>query len=235
MAGKNPALKILALDTSTRSGSVALSLGWQRVAETRFDAEVTHAERLLPAIGDLLERVGWSLSDLNGLALTHGPGSFTGLRIGLATLKAFAKARNLPLVGISSLLTLAHNGALSHLPVVAVMDARRDEVYAAAYAFKEGLLQKQVLEEQALKPILLCEKLRALGPCWLVGDGAAFYRPLFQGELRESAFFPPEPLMHLQAKWVAWLALPRLERGEGKDWENLAPNYLRLSDAERGL
>lgn len=70
-----------------------------------------------------------------------------------------------------------------------------------------------------------------MGPCWLIGDGALHYQKLFKEALEEKAFFPPEPLMRLQAKWIAWLALPKLQKGEGKNWASLAPNYLRLSDA----
>ncbi|MDO8526704.1 MAG: tRNA (adenosine(37)-N6)-threonylcarbamoyltransferase complex dimerization subunit type 1 TsaB [Deltaproteobacteria bacterium] len=224
--------KILALDTATRLGSIALTEGLQLCAETRFNTEVTHTERILPALESLLTRIGWDLSDLDGLALTIGPGSFTGLRIGLATFKGFAQVHALPLIGISSLKALAHNGSSSTLPVVSLMDAKRGEVYAAAYTFHEGILDKNIFQEQAIKPELLCKTLRELGSCWLLGDGALHYRELFERELGELALFPPESSMPLQAKWVAGLALPLLEKGEGKDWARLTPNYLRLSDAE---
>ena len=243
-------MKILAVDTSTRMGSIALADSEQLVAQIQLNLETTHTEKLLPAMDAVLRQTSWDLSHLNGLAIAIGPGSFTGLRVGLATLKGFAAAHHLPLVGISTLEALAHNGALSDLPVAAILDAKRGEVYAGIYQFawskrhprengdpgipaSAGMTNCTILmKETAIAPILLCNTLKELGPCWLIGDGALHYQKIFQETLKENAFFPPEPLMRLQAKWIAWLALPRLQKGEGKNWASLAPNYLRLSDAE---
>lgn len=225
-------MKILAIDTSTRMGSIALVEGPHLVAEMQMNVEATHTERLLPAISVLFEKTGWKISDLNGLALTIGPGSFTGLRIGLVTLKGFSHVHHLSIVGVSSLLALAHNGALSHWPVAAIMDAKRGEVFGGAYQFEKGHVLETLIPEQCVKPEIFCEALKRFEGCWLIGDGALRYEKLFGDALGKKIYFPPMPLMRLQAKWVAWLALPRLEKGEGKDWKNLTPNYLRLSDAE---
>ncbi|MDP2599536.1 MAG: tRNA (adenosine(37)-N6)-threonylcarbamoyltransferase complex dimerization subunit type 1 TsaB [Deltaproteobacteria bacterium] len=232
-------MKILAVDTSTRMGSVALADSEQLIAQTHLHLSVTHAEKLLPAIDEILKQTGWELSALGGLAIAIGPGSFTGLRVGLATLKGFALSHNLPLVGISTLEALAHNGALSDWPVAAILDAKRGEVYAAVYQFQKSdrvslsnCGPRVLFPEKAIQPNLLCNALKKMGPCWLIGDGALHYQKIFKESLEDLAFFPPEPLMHLQAKWIAWLALPRLQKGEGKNWASLVPNYLRLSDAE---
>lgn len=225
-------MNILAIDTSTKMGSIAITSDDQLLAQVQLNVEVTHTERLLPAIDALMQQIGWDLSQIHGLAVAIGPGSFTGLRVGLATVKGFATARHLPVVGISSLLALAHNGLLSHRPVVAILDAKRKEVYSAAYQFENGMLQNEILSEEVIQPGLLAAKLKKIGPCWLLGDGALVYQELFQKTLGENIYFPPSPMMRLQAKWIAWLAKPKLERGEGKNWETLTPNYLRLSDAE---
>ncbi|OGQ04243.1 MAG: tRNA (adenosine(37)-N6)-threonylcarbamoyltransferase complex dimerization subunit type 1 TsaB [Deltaproteobacteria bacterium RIFCSPLOWO2_12_FULL_44_12] len=225
-------MKILSLDTATRMGSIALVDEDQLLGEIQFNTEITHTERLLPGIENLLQKTGCHLKDLDGLACTIGPGSFTGLRIGLATLKGFAQVYKLPIVGVSSLLTLAHNGILSELPIVSLLDAKRGEVYAAAYQFKQGILKETLIPEQAVKPEILCDTLSKLGPCWLLGDGAYVYRELFTDRLQSNVIYPPEFLMRIHAKWIAWLALPRFKKGEGKDWQRLTPNYLRPSDAE---
>ena len=225
-------MKLLAIDTATRIGSIALVAGDELVQENRFHAEVTHTEQLLPAIDAILKQVGWKLSQLNGLALAIGPGSFMGLRIGLATVKGFAQVHSLPIVGVSSLLALAHNGLLSEEPVVALLDAKRREVYAAVYEFQKGKLKKIRLKERAINPEILCKTLKKIGPCWLLGEGALVYRSLFEEALGKNAFFPPPSLMTLQARWIAWTAVPLLKKGEGKNWASLTPNYLRVSDAE---
>lgn len=225
-------MKILAVDTSTRMGSIALVEGPRLVAEIRLDAERSNAERLLPAIETLLKKAGWGLSDLNGLAVTIGPGSFTGLRIGLATLKGFAHAHSLPLAGVSSLSALAHNGVLSQWPVAAILNAGRGEIFSALYRFDKGRMSEVLLPEQCVKPEAFRDALKKQKGCWLIGEGALRHESLFREGLGEKAYFPPLPLMHLQAKWAAWLALPILEKGDGKDWKRLTPRYLRLSDAE---
>ncbi|MBI4125482.1 MAG: tRNA (adenosine(37)-N6)-threonylcarbamoyltransferase complex dimerization subunit type 1 TsaB [Deltaproteobacteria bacterium] len=228
-------MKILAVDTSTKMGSVALTENESLIAQLQLNVEVTHTERLLPAVETLLNQTGLTLEKVDGLALAIGPGSFTGLRVGLATMKGFAQARGLPLVGVSSLLALACNGWMSERPVAACLDAHRGEVYAAVYSGDTTLNSKGTkccVPEQAVKPELLCNTLKDIGPCWLIGDGAIRYRQLFKDKLGEAALFAPEPLMRLEAKWVAHLALPRLQKGEGRNWEDLSPNYLRLSDAE---
>ncbi len=202
-------MNILAIDTSSPVGSIALLQNETVVAEERLDIRVTHAEKLLPGIAALMEKAGWNFSNLHGLALSIGPGSFTGLRIGLATMKGFAQARDLPLVGVSSLEALAYNENRSKKPVAAFLDARRNEVYAAIYQFSDGQIEKVLLKEQAMKPELFSKTAKEIGAAVVSGE-----------------------TMPIQARWIGKLALPRLKRGEGKDWKNLVPNYLRRSDAE---
>lgn len=227
-------MKILAIDTSSRIGSVAALADENLIGQIQLNVEATHTERLLPAISIFLKQIGWNFSDITGLALAIGPGSFTGLRIGLATAKGFAQGSDLPIVGISSLLALAHNAHDSVVPVVALMDAKRKEVYAAVYQFKNGTVQKTLLEEQAIAPYDLSTALKKIGDCLLLGDGALAYQEFFREQLGSHAHFSHPLALRPEAKWIAWLAKPLLEKGEGKDWENLTPNYLRLSDAKHG-
>lgn len=222
------------MDTSGRLGSICLAAAEKIIAEMSLDTEVTHTERLLPAIDLLLKQVGWGLADLGGLALAIGPGSFTGLRIGLATLKGFAQVYDLPIVGVSSLEVLAHNACDSPLPVAALMDARRGQVYAAAYAFKNGAIQKILLDEEAADPLPLAHALKKFAPCLLLGDGAKLCEKIFREALGDGARFGGDEMMRLHARWVARLAWPRLKKGEGKNWQTMVPNYIRKSDAEKG-
>lgn len=226
-------MKILAIDTSSRFGSVALAEGEETIAQHNLNIELTHAERLLPGIETILRQAGWAVDDLEGLALTIGPGSFTGLRIGLATMKGFAQAKGLPLVGVSTLDALSYNACCSERPVAAALDARRGEIFAKVVRFSGGKLAGTLFPEKALAPKDFCGALEEFGDCLLVGDGFQTYRPLFEEGLKARAHFSPLPLSRVEAKWVAWMALPRLRSGDGKEGLALKPNYLRKSDAEQ--
>lgn len=192
--------------------------------ERRLDLALSHTERLLPAIGELLLQARLQLADLDGLAVAIGPGSFTGLRIGLATMKAFAQGSGLPLAGISTLEALAYNGRESLEPVAAVVDAKRKEVFFALYRFANGVIREKLLQEQVGKPSEAAALLKNFGVVRVVGDGVRAYPEIFGKEFLVGA----DPEVH--AGWIAKLALSRLpEKGEGL---GLVPNYIRKSDAE---
>lgn len=227
-------MKILAIDTSTLSGSVALCDGAALVAEEELGSGVTHSERLLSAIDHLLAASRWDKNEIEAIAVAIGPGSFTGLRIGLATAKGLALGLGLPIAGASSLLTLAYNGRLAEATVVPVIDARRGEVYAAAYRFRKEE-PECVMEEMVSDPTLLCTKLKSLnGDLLLTGDGVVTYEKIFKNELKGRAVIKADELKFPHAGWLAEITLKSLERG-GDDIATLVPNYLRHSDAEIGF
>lgn len=216
-------MKLLAVDTSTPFGSVAI-LDGDSVIERRLDLALSHTERLLPAIEELLIQAQLQLSDLDGLAVAVGPGSFTGLRIGLATMKAFAQGSGLPLAGISTLEALAYNGRESVEPVAAVVDAKRKEVFFALYQFVNGEMRETLLQEQVSKPSEAAALLKNFGTVRVVGDGVGAYPEIFGKE------FPFEVDYEVHAGQIAKLALSRLpKKGEGLE---LTLNYIRKSDAE---
>ena len=194
-------MKILAIDTSTKMGSIALTDGETHVRELLLNIEITHAEKLLPAIQKILQEAKWDFSMIEGLSLAIGPGSFTGLRIGLATMKGFAQALNLPLVGVSSLMALAYNGSESEEPVVAVLEAGRGEVYAYAATFKDRKIDKIILEEQAIKSDLLSKTLgnyqRQIHARWV---GVLGYRKLKRGEGKDWRLLTPNYLRKSDAE-----------------------------------
>jgi tRNA threonylcarbamoyladenosine biosynthesis protein TsaB len=229
-------MKILALDTTTFLGSIALVEDNKLVAASQQGTQVTYSQRLISSIDHLLEGAQWDLGALDLIVVARGPGSFTGLRIGLSTAKGLAVALNKPLVGVSSLEVLAR-GASLHCGITAgVIDARRDEVYSAAYEFDDGELKRTIIDEGVWSPDDLTEELKKLeGRLTLVGDGVRRYIDLFREglgkkliEVNDSHHFP-------HAGYLAMLGRKRFEEGGGDDVVSLVPNYLRQSDAEMGL
>jgi tRNA threonylcarbamoyladenosine biosynthesis protein TsaB len=229
-------MRILSIDTTTMQGSVALSEGDLLIAQEQHGIRATHSERLLASIDHLLSMAKWSRSEIEGIAVALGPGSFTGLRIGLATAKGMALAIGCPIVGVSSLECLALNGRGAEGTVVSLIDAKRGELYAAAYRIPwEGRLQT-VMEECVLGPDELVKRLETIeASLILVGDGVIRYGSRLQEALGGRASMPKGVYSFPQAHNLAILALERLGRGEHGDLASLAPNYIRRSDAEIGF
>lgn len=220
---------VLGVETSTRQGGVALVGDQGLVSEYTLNVEITHSERLLPAIDRMLSDAGLSLDALEGLAVSIGPGSFTGLRIGLSTVKGLAYATGLPVVGVPTLTAMAWSLPLVAAQVCPVLDARKEEVYAALFRYERGVLV-QVMEDAALAPQVLCEKIRK--PTLFLGDGLAVYGELFRRLLGEKLLVPPLASRGARPASVAELGRERLLRGERDATESLVPRYLRPSEAE---
>jgi len=220
---------LLAIDTASPTGSVALLAGERLVGEILLHLKTTHSERLLGVIDQLLEAAGLPLSDLDALAVVKGPGSFTGLRVGMATAKGLALALDRPLVGISTLRTLAANLPWTTLPVCALLDARKNEVYAGLFR-NEGGRVEPCGEERVLAPERLLQGLE--GDVLFVGDGAERYRPLIVRQLGGRAHFAPAPLNQPRAALAAWLAQAELDVSLPGSIDLLSPVYIRPSEAE---
>jgi tRNA threonylcarbamoyladenosine biosynthesis protein TsaB len=226
---------ILALDSSTRIGSVALRRDGVPVAEYTLSVQRTHAERLLPAAHRILEDAGLVPADVEAVAVTTGPGSFTGLRIALATAKGLAYALGRPLVGVSTLEALAYGVSGWADFLCPLLDARRGEAYAAVFrALPGGGVER--LSEYLAEPVpKILEKLAVLAPegrVAFVGDGAPLHARLLTERLGARAVFPPEAVWTLRASWVGALAEARLQRGEADPLAELAPLYVRPPEAE---
>jgi len=193
-------MNILSFDTSTHSCSVALMMDGKLVSESTSVAKGTHAMRLMPMIDTLLRRSDLPLSAIDGFAATVGPGSFTGLRIGISTLKGLAAATRKPVVGISSLQALAHQCSLETELVSPMMDARKGEVYYCRYRrCRQGLTP--LADERNAAPV------DAVGgidlPCAFVGDGAVAYRDMILSALGKLAVIAPEHEHVIRAETVA--------------------------------
>ena len=222
-------LKTLAIDTSSMSGSVALCYGDKILSESLLNVRSTHSERLLQQIDQMLQVTGTAVADLDLLAVVHGPGSFTGLRVGLATAKGLAVAADLPVMGISSLEVLAMNLPFCAYPVCAFLDARKAEVYSCFYDCRTGF-PVALSEERVLSPLELLDGLD--GEVSFVGDGVSLYRALIEEKLAERAKLPPPSVHQARSSAVAALAARRYMAGEHSTDAILTPCYIRPSDAD---
>ena len=220
---------VLGIETSTTQGGVAI-IGEERVlCETVLNVEVTHSERLLPAVDRALDEARITLESLGGIAVSIGPGSFTGLRIGLSTAKGLAYATGLPLVGVPTLEAMAWTLPAARWQVCPVLDARKQEVYAALFRHEpEGL--RRMTEDAALAPEDLCRLIR--NPTLFLGDGADAYGALFRERLGDKMLLPPLASRGARPACVAELGRRRLLRGDRDAPDSLVPRYLRPSEAE---
>ena len=226
-------VKILALDSSSATGSVALCHGETLVAESLLNVRSTHSEKLLAQVDLLLREAGWSLADLDLLAVVTGPGSFTGLRIGIATIKGLAQVLGKPVVPITSLQAVAMNLPLVSLPICAFLDARKSEVYSQLFDWNVDSGPVAIGEAMVLPPAQLLEKMPA--KVAFVGDGVTLYGDLISEVLADRALLPVATSHQLRASLVAWLALQSLHQGITVAAGNVVPTYIRPSDAELNL
>lgn len=222
-------MKVLAIETSTPAGGAALLDGDQLVGEYTLNVKTTHSERLLAAVDRLLQDAGWPPGMLEGLAVAVGPGSFTGLRIGISTVKGLAFSLGIPVAAVSTLEALAWGLPFAKGPVCPVLDARKGEVYAALFHW-EGESLVRDWEDQALDPEELCRRLS--GPVTLVGDGIVRYGSLFKEQLGPRVTFAPAARRLASAACVGQLGHARLASGDVVNPVTLAPRYLRPSEAE---
>jgi tRNA threonylcarbamoyladenosine biosynthesis protein TsaB len=219
---------VLAIDTASRSCSVAVLDGNAVMAEINEVSGQTHSRHLMGMVDQALSMSVGQMANIDGFAVTQGPGSFTGLRIGISTAKGLAEAAGKPLVGVSSLQALAWQVFPSDVMVIPMLDARRKEVYSARY-IRDGETFKMVGAEQALSPEAAVDGLDM--PCLLVGDGAVAYADRL-GMVLGGHMQLALPFQHLiRASTVAFLARERLTAARD-DRMTLAPRYLRQSYAE---
>jgi len=221
-------MKVLALESATLSGGAALVDGDRLLGEIALSIPVTHSERLMAAVDRLLGDCGVAPADLGGLAVSVGPGSFTGLRVGIATAKGLALGLDLPVAPVPTLDALAWRLPFADAPVCPILDARKREVYLSRYRW-DGSRMVREWDYLALPPEAAADRLE--GPVIVLGDGVAACRPWLGRlgtDLREA---PPTQRMP-SAAVVAQLGGELLARGGGVRAEDVAPLYLRPSEAE---
>ena len=223
---------ILAFETSAKAASAALLEDGRLLGESYQNTGLTHSQTLLVMAENLRAQCGKTVAEVTAVAVAAGPGSFTGVRIGVAAAKGFAWGRELPCYGVSTLEAMALSLGAWQGYVCPCMDARRSQVYNALFSVSQGTLER-LREDRAIALSELAEELKALdGPIFLVGDGSTLTYRTLSGEI-PNLVLPPEHRMHQRADGVALLAAQKIAAGEPGDANALTPNYLRLSQAER--
>ena len=223
---------ILAFETTAKAGSVALLEDGKLLAESYQNTGLTHSQTLMVMAEDMLKQCGKTVADITAVAVAEGPGSFTGVRIGVAAAKGFTWGGEIPCYGVSTLEAMAETLGVYEGYVCACMDARRSQVYNALFLAEGGKLQR-VTEDRAIALAELKSELEHIdGPIFLVGDGSSLtYKTL--SDAVPNLVLPPEHRMHQRASGVALVAAKKIAAGETGDANALTPNYLRLSQAER--
>lgn len=231
---------ILAFDTTAVTASVALLDGKTVIAESSVHNKLTHSEKILPMADELLKNSGYTIDDVDLLAVSRGPGSFTGVRIGVSTVKGLSFANNIPVIGVSALEALAENvRLLSFDPIDTIyilpsMDARRNELYNSVFSF-DGTVLARTEEDRAIS----CEEVfaeisKVPGKYFICGDGAEkLYSFLKNNHFDYDAFLVPELLMRQNAVSVGKIAFRLFNEGKTSTFNEITPLYLRTSQAER--
>ena len=221
---------ILGVDTSAQVCTAALVREGKTLACFSYGREKTHSETLLPGIVSLLKETNVRLEDLSAIALSVGPGSFTGLRIGLAAVKGLAVAHSIPCVGVSTLEALAYRffGERENAVLCPVMDARRGEFYNALFALEEGKIRR-LTEDRAISGQNLLRELASFETPILLGDGAEKFHSLYP----DACALAPEEKRLQRGDAVALLGEIVFKNGGAVPCEALSARYLRLPQAER--
>ncbi|MEE8229409.1 MAG: tRNA (adenosine(37)-N6)-threonylcarbamoyltransferase complex dimerization subunit type 1 TsaB [candidate division NC10 bacterium] len=219
---------VLGIESASPQGGVALVGDEGVIAEYALNVEATYTERLMPTVDRVLQDARVTFPEVEGLAISIGPGSFTGLRIGLSTVKGLALATGKPVVGVSTLQALAWSLPYCRYPVCPILDARKKEVYCALFEYR-GVELVCLMEESVLAPEDLVQRISQ--PTCFIGDGWRVYAAFLREALGGLAIPPPTSRGASPAA-VADLGRRRLLQGEKDPVEELVPRYIRLSEAE---
>lgn len=227
-------MKILAVDTSATAASVAVAEENKLIGEFSINTALTHSQTLMPMVDELLKNTGLSVNDIDAVAVNAGPGSFTGVRIGVAAVKGIAFPKNLPCVSVSTLESMAYNMLGNDCIVCSVMDARCSQVYNALFRVK-GCTVTRMTDDRALSLTDLKNELQNINEkIVLVGDGAVLCSK-FLGEELENIMLAPFNNRIQTASSVAYVAFEKINNGETVKADELMPVYLRLPQAQREL
>ncbi len=221
---------VLGVDTTTPSGSVALLRGTTLLAEVCQNSSITYSERLLPAIQFLLETTGVTIEEVVGFAVAVGPGSFTGIRIGLSTVKSFAFASNKPVAPVSTLLALASKiQRPKNRLICPLLDAKKNEVFSALFrSGSDGL--HELIPQGAYKPDAFFSRLPSHRVIHFIGSGVGIHRPAIFRYVKDKARLPDRtPFI---AHEVGLIGYEMLRMNQGKSALDISPLYLRRSQAE---
>lgn len=223
-------MTILSVETSTLTGSVAILGPEGLLSEYTSNCPGTHSVWLMPAIERIFKQAGRSPFDLDALAVSVGPGSFTGLRIGVSTVRALAQTLRIPVVGIPTLDGLASYPVDTSYQICPILDARKSQVYAAFYCIQDNKVIRRS-DYLAIEPARLADMIKE--PVFFLGEGLTVYQDFFKENLGELAHFAPPTHWLPRAFSIALLGLEALKKGEGRDYQEIAPLYIRSPDIRR--
>jgi len=220
---------LLGIETSTKTGSVAIVSDDCVIAQYSLNIELTHSERLMATVDRVLKDTGLAVAGLDGFAVAIGPGSFTGLRIGISTVKGLAFATGKPVAAVPTLQALAWNLPFAGYPVCPLLDARKKEVYAALYN-NDGSVPVQKMTETVI-PLSQLAGLVA-GTTVFTGEGSYLYREEIEKIFSKRALFAPRSAILPSAAAVAEIGLAMFRSGNLSNLDVLAPKYIRRPEAE---
>lgn len=226
-------MKTLAIDTSSKICSVSILEDCNVLLEKHTDDEKTHSQNLMPLVDSLFKETNLSLNDINLLSCCLGPGSFTGIRIGIATIKAFADAKNIPVVGVSSLESLAYNISEPGL-IVSLIDAKNNNVYYSLFSFN-GSVYTQIGDYKSDNIQNILNSLSIYdNPLIFVGDGAVTHESIIQKHIKQPVFAKDSENTQTSIS-IGKSAYNKFQNGVYGDSNTILPMYLKKSQAERQL
>lgn len=226
-------MKILAVDTASRAGNTAVLENGEVLAELQVTSSETHARRLMSGIDTVLRMAHTRVSELDAFAVTTGPGSFTGLRIGISAVKALGFATGKPITAVSTMDALAYQFPLFSDLICPLLDARKGEVYTALYKCGENMNFRKVVADSVVDPRQWFAQIEDC--CLFVGEGAVLYRELITEIVGQRARFAPPFLNSIRSSVVGHVGMKQVEQGNIVDVRALVPYYIRRSDAETSL
>ena len=227
-------MKVLGLDTSTLMTTCGVIDEERLLGEYSLSQDMSHSEKLVPMVKEVLDSLDLKVKDIDLFGVSIGPGSFTGLRIGIATVKAFAHLAKKPIVGVSTLEALAYNLPYNNI-IVPMIDARRERVYTGIYTWENDtiktLMEPDVIEVKELLNILN----KDYGNVVVNGDGSILYKALIRDTLKDKVKFATIGQNMCRASSICELALLKYRNNIIDDFYTLAPDYLRETQAQREL
>ncbi|MBC8282839.1 MAG: tRNA (adenosine(37)-N6)-threonylcarbamoyltransferase complex dimerization subunit type 1 TsaB [Nitrospinae bacterium] len=222
-------MKILGIDTSSASGSVALLDNNCIVSESLLDGSPAYSDKLLAEVDSILKRAQTKLNDLEGFVITKGPGSFTGLRVGMSLLKGLILATEKPFATVNTLDAYAETVPSGPYLICPVLDARKKEVYTALFDSKKDVYERKT-PDQAISPAKLCDQINQ--PTLFVGNGLEIYEELFTSRLKGN-YVHNAPMKSITVAASAGLIASRdLKNNLNYNLDSLMINYVRPSEAE---
>lgn len=226
-------MNILSIDTSSTVSTVAIINEDKLIGEEIVNSKLTHSEKLMPAIDRVIKNCSMTIDNIDAIAVAVGPGSFTGIRIGISTAKALAHSKKKNIIGVSTLDGLALNMPMSHMLVCPILDARRDQVYTAVYKWDvdklEIIKKREALSIDALLEFLKNRPERVI----FLGDGVEKFKEIIREKLGDKSYFAPPSVSMPRASSIGQYALNRAMVGDFDNLYSLNGDYLRKSEAER--